>query len=350
MASSRVGAAVFFALAGVSALLSILAAIGIGSTPLDWETIVRAVGVKLLPAGWFDSSRVAASDVVIVWTIRLPRALVGALVGSGLATAGVLMQGLFRNPLAEPGLTGASAGAILGAVTSFVAGWSAKSTILLPLCAMAGALIALFLVYAMATRGGVTPVATLLLAGIAVSALLSAISSLLLSINLVNWQIAQEIVFWMMGGLDARSWTHVWLCAPFLLVGGLASLWHARELDLLQQGEEIASSLGVDVESAKRILIWTAALLTGASVAVAGAIGFVGLVVPHAIRLLLGPRNRVLIPASALGGAVFLILCDLAARTMRPPVEIRLGIVTALAGGPLFIWLLISRSRSQGAA
>jgi iron complex transport system permease protein len=133
-------------------------------------------------------------------------------------------------------------------------------------------------------------------------------------------------------------------------VGGIASFWHARELDLLQQGEEIASSLGVDVESAKRILIWTAALLTGASVAVAGAIGFVGLVVPHAIRLLLGPRNRVLIPASALGGAVFLILCDLAARTIRPPVEIRLGIVTALAGGPLFIWLLISRSRSQGAA
>lgn len=350
MASNRVAAGVFFVLAGAALALAILAAVGIGSTPLDWATIVRAAGIKLLPAGWVDPASVSSADSVIVWAIRVPRALVAALVGAGLATAGVLMQGLFRNPLAEPGLTGASAGAILGAVVSFVAGWSMKSTVTLPLCAMAGALAALFLVYAMATRGGVTPVATLLLAGIAITALLSAVSSLLLSINLVNWQIAQEIVFWMMGGLDARTWTHVWLCAPFLLVGGAAAMWHARELDLLQQGEEIAASLGVDVEGAKRILIWTAALLTGACVAVAGAIGFVGLVVPHAIRLLLGPRNRILIPASALGGAVFLILCDLAARTVRPPVEIRLGIVTALVGGPLFIWLLISRGRSSEAA
>lgn len=345
----RIRAGLFFALAGAALAVAWLAAVGIGSTPLDWATIVRSAAIQLLPAGWIDPAGVSPADVVIVWTIRIPRALVGALVGAGLATAGVLMQGLFRNPLAEPGLTGASAGAILGAVISFVAGWSTRSTVTLPLCAMAGALAALFLVYALATRGGVTPVATLLLAGIAISALLSAVSSLLLSIHLVNWQIAQEIVFWMMGGLDARTWTHVWLCAPFLGVGGIAALWYARELDLLQQGEEIAASLGVDVEGAKRILIWTAALLTGACVAVAGAIGFVGLVVPHAIRLLIGPRNRILLPASALGGAVFLILCDLAARTFRPPVEIRLGIVTALVGGPLFLWLLISRSRSEGA-
>jgi iron complex transport system permease protein len=349
MESNRLAAGIFFAVASAALVVSILTAVGVGSTPLDWATILRCAGLRLLPAGWVDAAGVSAADMVVVWTIRIPRALVAALVGAGLATAGVVMQGLFRNPLAEPGLTGASAGAILGAVASFVAGWSAKSTVTLPLCAMAGALAALFLVYAMATRGGVTPVATLLLAGIAVSALLSAVSSLLLSINLVNWQIAQEIVFWMMGGLDARTWTHVWLCAPFLLVGGVAAMWHARELDLLQQGEEIAASLGVDVEGAKRILIWTAALLAGACVAVAGAIGFVGLVVPHAIRLLLGPRNRVLLPAAALGGAVFLILCDLAARTLRPPVEIRLGIVTALVGGPVFIWLLVSRSRASGA-
>lgn len=349
MASSRVAARLYFALAGVVLAVSMLTAIGIGSTGLDWTTIVRSVGIKVLPVGWVDAAGVSASDLVIVWMIRVPRVLVAALVGAGLSTAGVLMQGLFRNPLAEPGLTGATAGAVLGAVISFVIGWSTKSTVTLPLCAMAGALAALFLVYLMATRGGVTPVATLLLAGIAVTALLSAVSSLLLSINLVNWQIAQEIVFWMMGGLDARTWTHVWLCAPFLLVGGIAAAWYGRELDLLQQGEEIAASLGVDVEGAKRILIWTAALLTGACVAVAGAIGFVGLVVPHAIRLLLGPRNRVLVPASAVGGAVFLVLCDLAARTVRPPVEIRLGIVTALVGGPVFIWLLISRDRSSRA-
>jgi iron complex transport system permease protein len=208
---------------------------------------------------------------------------------------------------------------------------------------MIGAVIALVLVYAMSTRGGITPVGTLLLAGIAVTALLAAVSSLLLSLSIVNWQVAQEIVFWMMGGLDARSWVHVWLCAPFVLLGLAAAILQARDLDLIQQGEETAAAFGVEVEGAKRFLVITAAILTGASVAVAGMVGFVGLVVPHAVRLLIGPSNRALIPASALSGAAFLILCDLVARTAHPPVEIRLGVVTALIGGPLFIALLLRR-------
>jgi iron complex transport system permease protein len=210
---------------------------------------------------------------------------------------------------------------------------------------MVGAVIALVLVYAMSTRGGITPVGTLLLAGIAVTALLAAVSSLLLSLSIVNWQVAQEIVFWMMGGLDARSWGHVWLCAPFVLLGLAAAVLQARDLDLIQQGEETAAAFGVEVEGAKRFLVITAAILTGASVAVAGMVGFVGLVVPHAVRLLIGPSNRALIPASALAGAAFLILCDLVARTVHPPVEIRLGVVTALIGGPLFIALLLRRYR-----
>jgi iron complex transport system permease protein len=258
------------------------------------------------------------------------------------------MQALFRNPLAEPGLVGAGSGAVLGGVISFVAGWSATSVISLPLAAMIGALVALVLVYAMATRGGVTPVTSLLLAGVAAGGLLSAISSLLLSINIVNWQIAQDIVFWMMGGLDARTWTHIWLCAPFVAVGLVAAFIQSRDLDLIQQGEETAASLGVDVESAKRMLTLTSAVLTGACVAVAGMVGFVGLVVPHAVRLILGPSNRTLLPASAITGAVFLILCDLAARTLHPPTEIRLGIVTALLGGPIFIWLLMRQYRETG--
>jgi iron complex transport system permease protein len=210
---------------------------------------------------------------------------------------------------------------------------------------MIGAVIALVLVYAMSTRGGITPVGTLLLAGIAVTALLAAVSSLLLSLSIVNWQVAQEIVFWMMGGLDARSWVHVWLCAPFVLLGLVAAVLQARDLDLIQQGEETAAAFGVEVEGAKRFLVITAGILTGASVAVAGMVGFVGLVVPHAVRLLIGPSNRALIPASALSGAAFLILCDLVARTAHPPVEIRLGVVTALIGGPLFIALLLRRYR-----
>jgi iron complex transport system permease protein len=275
---------------------------------------------------------------------------VAAFVEAGLAAGGAVMQGLFRNPLAEPGLAGAGSGAVLGAVIAFVAGWSVQSVVALPLAAMTGALLALACVYAMATRGGVTPMATLLLAGIATGALLTAISSLLLSINIVNWQIAQEIVFWMMGGLDARSWTHVWLCAPFVLLGLAAALLQARDLDLIQQGEETAAAFGVNVEAAKRTLMLTAALLTGASVAVAGAVGFVGLVVPHSVRLLVGPSHRGLIPACAAGGATFLILCDLVARTIHPPVEIRLGVITALIGGPIFIALLMRRYREAGAA
>jgi iron complex transport system permease protein len=325
--------------------VSAVVAMAVGSTSLGWETVLRVMGGKFLPSGWVDATHVTQADRVIVWLIRIPRVLVAACVGAGLASSGVIMQALFRNPLAEPSLVGAGAGAVLGGVISFVAGWSVTSVISLPIAAMTGALLALALVYAMATRGGVTPVTTLLLSGVAAGSLLSAVSSLLLSVNIVNWQMAQDIIFWTMGGLDARTWTHFWLCAPFVVLGLVAAMIQARDLDLLQQGEETAASFGVDVESAKRMLTLTTAVLTGASVAVAGMVGFVGLVVPHAVRLVLGPSNRTLLPASAVTGAAFLILCDLVARTIHQPTEIRLGIVTALLGGPVFIALLIRRYR-----
>jgi iron complex transport system permease protein len=342
---SRLRLSLFYGFLLPIVLLSLLAAVAIGSTHISWSTILRVIEFKILPQAWTSSVHVAKADEVIVWLIRVPRVIVAFFVGAGLAAAGVLLQALFRNPLAEPTLIGPGEGAVLGGVISFVTGWSATSVLSLPLMAMLGALLALLIVYAMATRGGVTPVATLLLAGVATSALLGALASLLLSVNIVNWQIAQEIVFWMMGGLDARTWTHVWLCAPFVVLGIAASLLQTRDLDLLQLGEETAASFGVDVESSKRLLTLTAAILTGAAVAVAGLIGFVGLLVPHAVRLILGPSNRTLLPASALTGGTFLVLCDLLARTIHPPTEIRLGIVTALCGGPLFIYLLLRQYR-----
>lgn len=342
-------AAVYYGVMGPLLLLCMVAAVGIGSTELPWQRIFQVIAAKALPTLWADSSGITKADEVIVWMIRLPRAVVAAFVGAGLAVAGAVMQGLFRNPLAEPGLAGAGAGAVLGAVIAFVAGWSATAVVSLPACAIAGALLALVLVYAMATRAGITPVSTLLLAGIAVSSLLTAVSSLLISLSIVNWQIAQEIVFWMMGGLEARTWTHVWLCGPLVALGTFVAVFHARELDLMQQGEEVAAAFGVDVESTKRTLIFVAALLTGASVAVAGSIAFVGLVVPHAVRITLGPSSRTLLLGSALGGAIFLLLCDLVARTIHPPTELRLGVVTALIGGPLFIWLLVRRYREASA-
>jgi iron complex transport system permease protein len=347
--SSRVRPAAFYAV--TVPLLATAAAAGlvVGSTPLSPSVVWDVLAVKLLPAGWVALSPIARADEAIVWLIRVPRVLVAAVVGAGLATAGALMQGLFRNPLAEPSLTGVGPGAVLGAVTAFVAGWSSGSVITLPLAAIASALGALFIVYAMATRGGVTPITTLLLAGIAVGALLTALSTLMLSLNIVTWQVAQEIVFWMMGGLDSRTWAHVWLSAPFVALGLVAARLLARDLDLLLLGEESAAALGVDVEPTKRLLVLTAALLTGASVAVAGMVGFVGLIVPHAVRLLLGPAHRTLLPASAMAGAAFLIACDLVARTIVPPIEIRLGVVTALCGAPFFLLLLLRRLREAHA-
>jgi iron complex transport system permease protein len=214
-----------------------------------------------------------------------------------------------------------------------------------PFAAIACALLALIVVYTIATRGGSTPITTLLLTGIAVGSFLTAMSSLLISMNIVTWQVAQEIVFWMMGGLDSRTWAHVGISTPFVLVGLGAAMFQARTLDLLLLGEETAVSLGVDIEPTKRLLVATSAILTGASVAVAGLVGFVGLIVPHAVRLLLGPGHRTLLPASAIAGAAFVILCDLAARTVRPPAEIRLGVVTAMCGAPLFLMLMMRRFR-----
>jgi iron complex transport system permease protein len=345
----RISPAVFYSVLIPAFAIAGIAAVAVGSTSLEWSMIARVLAWKILPAGWIDPGAITRADEAIVWLIRLPRVLVAAVVGAGLATAGVLMQGLFRNPLAEPSLTGVGPGAVFGAVAIFVTGWGAASVVALPLASIVTALIALLVVYRIATRGGTTPIMTLLLAGIAVGAFLTAMSSLLISINIVTWQAAQEIVFWMMGGLDSRTWAHVWLSLPFVLVGFVAALLQAHTLDLMLLGEETAASLGVEVEPAKRLLVVTSAILTGASVAVAGLVGFVGLVVPHAVRLLLGPAHRPLLPASALAGATFVVLCDLIARTVRPPAEIRLGVVTALCGAPFFLLLLMRRLREEEA-
>jgi iron complex transport system permease protein len=336
---------VFYALVVPLLALAAMAGVVIGSTSMPWSTVLDVVAIKLLPASWVDSSAVTPADQAIVWLIRLPRVLVGALVGAGLATAGAIMQSLFRNPLAEPNLVGVGPGAVLGAVIVFATGWASVWVVAVPFASIGCAMLALFLVYGISTRGGATPVTTLLLAGLAVGAFLTAISSFLLSINIVRWQVAEQMVFWMMGGLDSRTWAHVWLCAPFVLIGIVAALLQARTLDLLLLGHEAAAALGVDVEGAKRLLVVTSALLTGASVGVAGLVGFVGLIVPHAVRLLLGPAHRTLIPASAIGGAAFLIGCDLVARIVRPPAEVRLGVVTAICGAPFFLALLIGRLR-----
>ena len=334
----------------VSALLAIVAvaAVAIGSTGVAGETVVRVLAAKVLPAGWIDLGSVSEADQAIVWLIRAPRIIVAGLVGAALAVAGTQLQGIFRNPLAESSIIGVSQGAALGAVVAFISGWTASSALWLPLAAFVVAFLALFAVYMIASRAGRAPVATLLLAGIALGAMITACSSLLISLSFVDWQVAGEIVFWIMGGLDSRTWTHVVICAPFVALGLLVTFWHSRDLDLMLLGEETATSLGADVERVRRAVLLAAALLTAAAVSVSGVVGFVGLVVPHALRLVLGPSHRTLLAASALAGATFVIACDLLARTANPPSEIRLGVVTAAFGAPFFLYLLRQRRKEIG--
>lgn len=336
---------VYFVVVAFLLVLFVVLGIGAGSVSVEPETVVRILLAKILPTGWIETANITEAQGIIVWLVRAPRVVVAALVGAALALAGAQMQGLFKNPLASPDIIGTSAGGALGAVLAFAAGLSARSLFYLPVFAFVGSFVALFAVYFIATRRGRTPVSTLLLAGIAVGALVGAAISFVITSTSVRFEVAQEILFWLLGGLDNRTWAHVWIALPCVVLGMLISIFYTRELDLLLAGEEIALSLGVEVERTKRILLTVTALLTGAAVAVSGVVGFVGLIVPHIVRQFLGPRHGTLLPASALTGAAFLVAADLLARTLLRPEEIRLGIVTAAFGAPFFLYLLLRHRR-----
>lgn len=338
----------YFAAISILLIVSCVVGVAVGSTQISAAAIVRVTAHHLLPGNWVDVSGIGEPQQVVIWLVRTPRVAVAALVGASLAIAGAQMQGLFRNALASPDIVGSSSGGALGAVLALATGLAARSIFYLPVMSFVGALAALFLVYAIATRRGRTPVATLLLAGVALNALIGAASSFLISMKWVRYEVAQEILFWMLGGLDSRSWEHFWLILPTTVVGLAVALLYSRDLDLLLLGEEAALTVGADVEKIKRILITTSALLTGGAVAVSGTIGFVGLVVPHVVRLVIGPRHKFLLPASALTGAAFLVTADIIARTIQRPEEIRLGIVTAVFGAPFFLYLLLRQQKNIG--
>ncbi len=270
----------------------------------------------------------------ILWQIRLPRLGVAMLVGAALAASGLVMQAYFRNSLASPGLLGVSSGGAAGAVIAIGAGWASASFLFVPLAAIAGSLVATGAVVVLARQGAGTE--RLLLAGIALNALLGAVTSYVLSQATLTYERNAKILFWLLGGLEDRTWEHVAMAAPILL--GAALLWPlGRPMDLLSLGWSEAQSLGVDVTRLRRRLLGLSTLLTALATAVAGTVGFVGLVVPHILRLLVGPEHRRLVPLALVGGADFIIACDLAARAAG---GLRLGIVTALIGGPFFLWLL----------
>lgn len=339
---------VYFSVVTLLLVIFVVLGIAVGSVSIAPETVVRVLLAQVLPNDWIETASVSEAQQVIVLLIRTPRVIIAALVGASLAIAGAQMQGLFKNPLASPDIIGTSAGGALGAVLAFAFGLSARSLFYLPVFAFVGSFVALFTVYFIATRRGRTPIATLLLAGIALGALIGAATSFLITSTSVRFEVAQEILFWLLGGLDNRTWAHVWIALPPVALGILVSLFYTRELDLLLAGEEIALSLGVEVERTKRILLTVTALLTGAAVAVSGVVGFVGLIVPHIVRQFLGPGHRTLLPASALTGAAFLVAADLLARTLIRPEEIRLGIITAVFGAPFFLYLLLRHRREVG--
>jgi iron complex transport system permease protein len=336
----------FVVLLAVLLGVAMILAIAIGSTPIAPGTVVRVLAARLLPFAHISGAD--ETETIVIWIVRTPRVLVAALVGAALAIAGAQMQGLFQNPMASPDIIATSSGAALGAVLAIALGFAQVSLFWLPVWAFIGALISLVTVYSLTTRGGRTPIAMLLLAGVALNALVSAVIAFVITLRGVRFEVAQEILFWVMGGLDSRLWTHVWICAPCIAIGVIVSLLYARELDLFLAGEETAASLGVDVQRVKRVVLVSAALLTGAAVAVSGVVGFVGLIVPHVVRLLVGPAHRRVIPTSGLIGATFLVITDLLARTVRPPEEVALGIITAAVGAPFFLYLLVKQRRQVG--
>ena len=308
-----------------------------GQIDIPLHSTLSVVADQLgLPGNW--QSEFTQEQKAVLWFIRMPRTLVGVLVGAALGVAGAVMQGVFSNPLADPGIVGVSSGAATGAVLSIALGVSAQSMFYMPMFAFVGAICAVSITVFLAMRHGKIPVMTLLLSGVAVSMLLGALTSGILTF--MNEQKLQQYLFWMVGGLDYRRWEHVYLALGPIVLGICIMLLLARHLNILVLGETEAKAVGMAVVPFRLFLLFVAAMTTATAVCVSGNIGFVGLVVPHMMRMLIGPDHRVLLPASALAGAIFLVFCDTLGRLVIPPTEVRVGIMTALLGTPYFLYLL----------
>jgi iron complex transport system permease protein len=302
-----------------------------------------------LVAEWLRSDAVLSErDRIIIYDIRMPRVAMGALIGAALAVSGAVLQGLFRNPLADPGLIGVSAGASLGAVSIIVLGptlFLGYAGLLgiyaLPVAAFTGGLVTTVVLYRISTRQGRTSVATMLLAGIAIAALANALLGLLIFI--ADDRQLRDLTFWSLGSIAGATWAKVLAVGPTIAVSIAATPFLATGLNALTLGEATAAHLGVPVQRFKYMAIAAVAAATGASVAASGGIGFIGIVVPHLLRLSIGPDNRYLLPASALLGAGLLLIADAVSRTIVAPAELPIGIVTAAAGAPVFLWILLRR-------
>ncbi|MFC1968396.1 FecCD family ABC transporter permease [Chloroflexota bacterium] len=334
-----------YSILGLSIVLVvvILLATSIGSVHIP---LLTTFSILLAELPLLDIAQTWQSTIsTIVLEIRLPRVILAGLVGASLATAGATYQGLFRNPLADPYLIGVSQGAALGAVTGFLlpVTWHNLGFSIIPLLAFTGAVVATAAVYGLARVGKTVPVTTLILAGVALGALLGSIVSYLI---ISSGEKMHGIIFWLMGSFSLSQWSEIGIVLPYVVTGIAVILIFARLLNVMQLDEEQAQQLGINVERLKIILLAAATLITAASVSFVGTIGFVGIITPHAVRLIWGADHRFLLPLSVLSGAIFMILADLVARTVLAPTEIPIGVITAICGAPFFLYLLRRRKKA----
>ncbi len=324
-----------------------IAATTLGAVSIGFQQSFRLIASKLpLISEIVDASDIPIAYQKIIWSIRLPRIIMAALVGIGLSISGATYQGIFRNPMADPYVLGVSSGAAFGATIAIVfLGdhtylWFSSVTI----CAFIGALITIGLVYYLGQINSRNAIATLLLSGIAVSFFLSAVISLMM---ILNRDAIEDVYLWTMGSVAAANWTKVLMMLPVMVIGSSILLSFSRDLDVIMSGEDEAKSLGVNVPFVRKILLACTSVMVAMAVSVSGIIGFVGLIVPHTVRLAFGTSHKILLPTSALCGGIFMVVADTFARSIMPPVEIPVGAITAVVGAPYFIYLLSSKNRKR---
>jgi iron complex transport system permease protein len=325
--------ATFVALGTLLCLVMLLATVE-GSVPIPRQAVFRSLASVL----GFARADLDPTTETILWAVRLPRVLLAAVVGGGLAVVGAALQSVFRNPMADSGLLGVGSGAALGAVLAVKMGWASRVFLALPFAAFAGALAAVLVVYLLAHSAGRPNLYGLLLTGLAVSALGGAGTSILL-VSSEEYRV-KAVLFWLAGGLEGRSWEHLQLGGGLIVVGSVLLLTLSRPLDLLSLGEDEAASLGLPVHLSRMTILSLTALVAGAATAVAGSVPFVGLVAPHALRPLVGPLGRYLLPAAFLAGAILVVVADIGARTLGARVDLPLGSLTAFVGAPYFLLAL----------
>lgn len=329
-------AAIAALLAAALLLLGLFASVRLGPWQIGLQDILHILSNRLFGIGPAPDPAAEA----IIWYGRVPRTITGALVGFALGCAGTIMQGIFKNPMAAPGVIGTSSGAALGAVTAIYFGLAANNIYAVPSFAVLFAFISMVIVLLVATTGGLTSRYTLLLGGIALNAIFTALTSLVIVLSTDQFEMARKIVGWLMGDLTNRSWEHVQIILVITVIGTLAALLYARDLNIIMLSEEIAANLGVNVIRSRNILLFFAAMLTGGAIAVSGAIGFVGLIAPHVMRGFVGSDNRILMPAAGLLGGALVVYSDCIVRLWGGG-GLRIGVLTALLGGPFFLYLIV---------